>query len=118
MRFLLQDEEFQVRGMTIVMDLKDYTLTQFLSDSSFRTKMAKIWSVSVARLSRLRLTKLVVTCGKTLVAKCGKIVLCKCGKIVVGKCGKTVAVKCGKPVAGKCCQTLADKYSFVRQNCG
>ena len=104
--------------MTVVIDYKDYTLTQFLSDSGFRAKMSKILLVSVARLSRLRLTKLVVTCGKTLVAKCGKIVLCKCGKIVVGKCGKTVAVKCGKPVAGKCCKTLTHKYGFVRQNCG
>ena len=43
-----------------MIDFKDYTLTRFLSEASFRTKMSKILLVSVARLSRLRLAELLL----------------------------------------------------------
>ena len=93
--------------MTIVMDLKDYTLTQFLSDTSFRMKISKIWLVSVARLSWLRLTKLwwlrVTKLWLLSVAKLFFVSVAKLWLVSVAK----QTVKCGKFVDGKCCKTAS-----------
>ena len=109
--------------MIIVMDFKDYTLTQFLSDSSFRTKMAKIWSVSVARLSRLRLAELwLLHVTKLWLASVAKLWLVRVAKLwqicfyyycqlsmtklwLVSVAKQTV--ECGKFVVGKCCKTAS-----------
>ena len=57
--------------MTVVIDLKDYTLSKFLSESSYRFKVSRLWPVNMAYMA----------------GKYGKDLAGKCGKDVAGKGG-------------------------------